>query len=167
MIQKESAKGVVLDLGMGSTTIAASTIDHIDRSYSAADDQTRKIWRTTYIPPADLPADLHPIMTGFDRLKGMWESALNSAKEMPVAIRRLGATRKQLAQEQKNYRKLSARLASMSVKDDVDSYNRTVEENNRMVSKVNQDQSRITKPFDLSGLLEAVERILRVSSVVA
>jgi clan AA aspartic protease (TIGR02281 family) len=148
VILEESEQGIVLDIGMGSTTIAASRVDRIERSASADNEQTRKVWRTTYISPRDLPEELRPIMTRFTHLQGMRERALQSARGMPVAIRSLESTRKKLAADQGHYRKVSAQLATMSVDDDVDSYNRTVEKNNRMVAEVNKHQARMAKLQD-------------------
>jgi len=145
VILEESEEGIVLDIGMGSTTIAASRVERVERSDSAENENTRKVWRTTYISANDLPEELRPIMKRYDRLKAMRESALRSAREMPIAIRKMEATRKQLAARQEAYRKASVRLAAMSVDDDVNSYNRAVEKNNGIVAKVNEDQSRITK----------------------
>lgn len=165
VIQSETDDAVVLNMGMGAITVSRERIDRVERSDAEVNADRQSEWKTRYIRPADLPADLVPVFEDMERLRGTRRGALAAAAALAANEKALVNLHRQVAALHKAIERDREQLAAINPNRERVAYNAMVRVLNEKAATLNQNQVRIQKVQ--RGLPDHHKRIGRYSRALA
>jgi len=131
LIKKETQTKIVLDLGVGSTTISKSRIAAIKRSHSEGRKQIRQDWGKTYfLHEKYVPKGMKDLAAGFRALRAKREDSIRARTDLGRINYDLRQIRKAIGDLERRLVAASKRLESASPDENVNDYNALVVEIN-------------------------------------
>lgn len=158
LIKKETESLVVLDLGVGSTTIPRDRIDFIKRSDNKEKDRIRNKWRKKYfLHKKHVPKKLKNLAAEFRNLLGQRDNAVRAQQGLSYREGDEHGLRKEIKELHDRLIEVSRELKTFSPEQDLKGYNALVIESNALRAGMTLKHDELEKTKE--GRVRATEQI--------